>query len=102
MQIKADQLYITAKDAAAQKAAEILRAEICMRTGFSEPEAAGPKPFTIVLKGGAAFDSADCFEIAENGNGLSFCANGVRGLIYAAGLFLRGKCGAGYGIVTGK
>ena len=89
MQISAERLHITAKNAAAQKAAEILRAEIDMRAGSGGPETAGTNPFTVALEGGAAFDSADCFEIAGTGSGLSFRANGVRGLVYAVGLFLR-------------
>ena len=89
MHFSAGKLFISAKDAAAKQAAEILRAELRFRR-FSEAAAAHEKAEkTIELASGAVFDSDDCFEIAAAEYGLVFRANGIRGLIYAVGIFLR-------------
>lgn len=80
-------LKIFARDGAALKAAEILRGEIESRMGKS-PEITGSDRADISFI--ADPDGLrDGYEIEQDGKRLVFKAQGIRGLIFAAGMFLR-------------
>ena len=77
--------YITANGPQAEKAAGILKEELTKR-GAS---LSAPPAYSLELEENAGFDNNDIFENTATGTGMRFRANGVRGLIYAIGLFLR-------------
>ncbi len=70
----------------AARAAEILERELFLRRGTAGSAAPA---FSLFLEPDAGFGSDDTFEIVPVTNGLRLRANGVRGLIYAVGFFLR-------------
>ena len=78
-------VHISAIGPQAGIAAEVLSQELLRRGAAVSP----PPAFTIELHENAGFASDDIFEIRQTETGLLFRANGVRGLIYAVGLFLR-------------
>ena len=80
-------LSLSANDTDAQKAAEIFSGEIKSRVGY-RPKEADPK--TADIRFVADPDAPrDGYIIEQDGKKLTFRAKGVRGLIFALGMFLR-------------
>lgn len=80
-------LKIFAQDGDALKAAEILRGEIESRTGkFPEITGSDRADISFIADPDGLRDG---YEIEQDGKRLVFKAQGIRGLIFAAGMFLR-------------
>ncbi len=72
----------------AAEAAELFRNELKIRTGFLPAAAAAPADadFIFALKNEV---DRDAYEIETAGEKVTFLASGIRGFVFAAGLFLR-------------
>ncbi len=88
MKIAPELLRAEGLSPAGVKAANILLGELKRRGLQGESGAAG-RVFTVRLTEDDAIADDDVFTIAPEENGLRFSAKGLRGLIFAIGLFLR-------------
>ncbi len=77
---------IKAESKSEKKAAEIFREEISSRLGSSYNQ---QDDFTVIFTEKDCFSSPDEFSIDVGCNSIEFSASGIRGLIFATGLFLR-------------
>ena len=77
---------VTAVTAAEKKAAGILHTAFSARFANAGRNTGA---WDILLREADAFSSPDVFEVSRTGQTFTFCAAGLRGLIYAVGLFLR-------------
>ncbi len=98
MKISAEKLNITAGGTAAEQAAGIFRGELRRRLGNLPFGHAAHAPFTVRFETDDGFASDD-FEIRAEADSLAFRAAGIRGLIYAMGMFFRKTVYAG-GVIS--
>ncbi|MCH5198597.1 MAG: hypothetical protein J1E34_06790 [Oscillospiraceae bacterium] len=90
MRLNADKIFLTAEDRVSLSAAKIFQKELFFRTGKTiSLDSAFSAGTEIRLVSGAYFGSDDIFEIKTETDKITFAANGIRGLIFAIGLFLR-------------
>ncbi len=82
-------LMISAASPAEKQAAEIFAEEIRLRTGKLPAISESACPPCVVFRSGGDFDSRDAFSIDDRDGSFILSAEGIRGLLFAAGLFLR-------------
>lgn len=76
-------------DNAAMSACKIFTDEIKSRVYFNPEETEYSDKADIVFKTNSSFTNKDAYKIAYTDKSIEFSANGIRGLIYAIGMFLR-------------
>lgn len=89
MRTNMSNISICASSKAEKKAAAIFAAEILQRTGKAPSISDRAVSPCISFCKKEDIDSKDSFEIEENDSGFCFYASGIRGFIFAIGLFLR-------------
>lgn len=71
------------------RCADILKDELSVRCNVQET--GNPDAFSFVFRQDTSLQNEDCYRVSVSDNEIVFTASGIRGLIYAIGLFLR-KC----------
>ena len=72
-----------------KRCADILKEELLKRCNISE--SSSPDAFSFVFSKDNSLKNEDCYRVSVQDTEIIFSAKGIRGFIYAVGLFLR-KC----------